>query len=127
VTLLTDRDAAIPVINARTQQRSAAFGGAVGGTMELRFMSGNADVQPGDSLVTSGLDGVYPAGLPVASVLSVDRRVDSGFARVLLKPAAPSDAIRHVLVLEPLAVQLPPRPAPAEPERPVKGSRAGRP
>ena len=128
VTLLSDRDAAIPVINARTQQRSAAFGGAAGGTaMELRFMSGNADVQPGDSLVTSGLDGVYPAGLPVATVLSVDRRVDSGFARVLLTPAAPSDAIRHVLVLEPLAVQLPPRPAPAEPERAVKGSRAGRP
>lgn len=128
VTLLTDRDAAIPVLNARTSQRSAAFGGAAGGSaMELRFMSGNADVQPGDALVTSGLDGVYPPGLAVATVTSVDRRVDSGFARVVLKPAAPADAVRHVLVLEPVAVQLPPRPAPAEPEKPVKGSRAGRP
>ena len=128
VTLLTDRDAAIPVLNARTSQRSAAFGGAAGGTaMELRFMSGNADVQPGDALVTSGLDGVYPPGLAVAKVSTVDRRVDSGFARVVLKPAAPADAVRHVLVLEPLAAQLPPRPAPAEPEKPVKGSRAGRP
>ena len=41
VTLLTDKDAAIPVLNTRTQQRSAAFGGGAGG-MELRFMSGNA-------------------------------------------------------------------------------------
>jgi rod shape-determining protein MreC len=65
VTLLTDRDAAIPVLNTRTQQRSAAFGGAGGGanpTMELRFMAGNADVQPGDALVTSGIDGIYPPG-----------------------------------------------------------------
>jgi rod shape-determining protein MreC len=128
VTLLTDRDAAIPVLNSRTSQRSAAFGGAAGGTaMELRFMSGNADVQPGDALVTSGLDGIYPAGLAVATVSSVDRRVDSGFARVVLKPAASADAVRHVLVLEPVAAQLPPRPAPPEPEKPVKGSRAGRP
>jgi rod shape-determining protein MreC len=65
------------VLNTRTQQRSAAFGGAAGGRgMELRFMSGNADVQAGDTLVTSGLDGVYPPGLPVARVASVERRVE---------------------------------------------------
>lgn len=112
VTLLTDRDAAIPVLNTRTQQRSAASGGAGGGSnpgMELRFMAGNADVQVGDSLVTSGIDGIYPAGLAVASVVSVERRADSGFARILLAPAAPPDAVRHVMVLEPLAAQLPPR------------------
>ena len=113
VTLLTDRDAAIPVLNTRTQQRSAAFGGAGGGAnpgMELRFMAGNADVQPGDLLMTSGLDGVYPAGLPVARVIAVERRADSGFARIALAPAAPPDGVRHVLVLEPTSSQLPPRP-----------------
>jgi rod shape-determining protein MreC len=112
VTLLTDRDAAIPVLNTRTQQRSAASGGAGGGSnpgMELRFMAGNADVQVGDSLVTSGIDGIYPAGLPVARVVHVERRADSGFARIQLVPAAPPDAVRHVMVLEPLAAQLPPR------------------
>jgi rod shape-determining protein MreC len=117
VTLLTDRDAAIPVLNTRTQQRSAAFGGAGGGanpSMELRFMAGNADVQPGDLLTTSGIDGVYPPGLPVAKVATVDRRADTGFARILLAPAASPDGVRHVLVLEPLALQLPPRPE-AEP------------
>ena len=109
VTLLTDKDAAIPVLNARNQLRSAAFGTA-GSGMELRFMAGNADVLPGDVLQTSGVDGVYPPGLPVAKVTSVDRKVDSGFAKVMLAPMASPDGVRHVLVLEPLSVQLPARP-----------------
>ena len=114
VTLVTDRDAVVPVINARTQQRSAAFGGAGGGAnprMELRFMAGNADVQTGDVLTTSGLDGIYPPGLPVARVASVDRQAEAGFARIALQPAALPDAVRHVLVLEPVAAQLPARPS----------------
>jgi len=127
VTLLTDRDAAIPVINTRTQQRSVAFGGAGGGAnpgLELRFMAGNADVQAEDRLSTSGLDGVYPPGLPVARVTAVERRADSGFARIALAPAASPDGVRHVLVLEPVGLQLPPRPqtaaTPAPP--PAKGA-----
>jgi rod shape-determining protein MreC len=110
VTLLSDKDAAIPVLNTRTQQRSAAYGGS--GGVELRFMSGNADVKVGDVLHTSGLDGVYPPGLPVARVASVERRAESGFARIVLTPTAPPDGVRHVLVLEPLSAQLPARPAP---------------
>ncbi|MBC7940466.1 MAG: rod shape-determining protein MreC, partial [Chitinophagaceae bacterium] len=133
VTLLSDRDAAIPVINTRTQQMSAAFGGTPGspdaGGMELRFMSGNADVQAGDQLQTSGMDGIYPPGLPVARVARVERRAEAGFARILLVPAALSDGVRHVLVLEPLKTHLPPRPEPAaEPargERQLKGQRRG--
>ena len=109
VTLLIDKDAAIPVLNARTQARSAAFGGAGGDAMELRYMAANADVQVGDELTTSGVDGVYPPGLPVARVTAVERRAESGFARILLAPSASSDGVRHVLVLEPLAQQLPPR------------------
>jgi len=123
VTLLADKDASIPVLNPRTQHRAAAFGGS--GGMELRFTSANADVQPGDVLQTSGIDGVYPPGLPVAKVVSVERRVETGFARIVLAPAAPADGVRHVLVLEPLAVQMPPRPeaTPAPPEKaPKRGS-----
>ena len=114
VTLLVDKDAAIPVLNSRTQQRGVAFGGqqlAGGGAMELRFMAGNADVKPGDAMVTSGIDGVYPPGLPVGRVSTVDRRTDSNFARILVEPAAQADAVRHVLVLQPVGEQLPPRPA----------------
>jgi rod shape-determining protein MreC len=113
VTLLTDRDAAIPVLNSRTLARSIAFGGAAttGATMEMRFMAGNADVRVGDALTTSGVDGVYPPGLTVATVASVDRKADSGFARILLTPTASSDGVRHVLVLEPIGLQMPERPA----------------
>ncbi|MFM8768787.1 MAG: rod shape-determining protein MreC, partial [Rubrivivax sp.] len=78
-----------------------------------------ADVQAGDQLSTSGLDGVYPPGLPVARVTSVERRADSGFARIALAPAASPDGVRHVLVLEPVGVQMPPRPtATVTPARP---------
>lgn len=110
VTLMVDREAAIPVLNTRTQQRGVAFGDPGNAAMELRFMAGNADVQVGDQLVTSGLDGVYPAGLAVARVLKVDRRADSAFARITLGPAARPDSVRHVLVLEPTGTRLPPRP-----------------
>ena len=120
VTLLTDRDAAIPIINTRTQQRGAAYGGLEkGSAMELRFVAGNADIKVGDLLQTSGVDGVYPAGLGVAKVAHVERQAEGGFARVTLVPAASSDGVRHVLVLEPLGLQLPPRPEPL-PEAVVK-------
>jgi len=108
VTLLTDKDAAIPLLNTRTQQRSAAQGLPGGAGLELRFMAGNADVQIGDLLSTSGVDGVYPPGVPVARVASIDRRADAGFARIVLTPVAAPDGVRHVLVLEPMGLQLPP-------------------
>jgi rod shape-determining protein MreC len=122
VTLLGDKAASIPVLNTRTQQRAAAFGGAAtatdGAPMELRFLASNADVQVGDQLTTSGLDGVYAAGLPVARVVGVDRLVDGGFARIRLAPNANADGVRHVLVAQPLSLQLPPRPEPPpEPEK----------
>ncbi len=127
VTLLTDKDAAIPVLNTRTQQRSAAFGAGRAGGLELRFMSGNADVQVGDVLHTSGLDGVYPPGLPVATVASVERRVESGFARIALEPVARADGMRQVLVLEPIGVQIPPQPEPVEPLAKIKPEKAPKP
>ena len=126
VTLLTDKDAAIPVINTRTQQRGAAYGGLIkGSAMELRFVAGNADVKVGDLLQTSGVDGVYPAGLSVAKVAQVERQAEGGFARVTLTPASIADGVRHVLVLEPLSVQMPARPEPV-PEPVAKASAKGK-
>lgn len=126
VTLLLDKDAAIPVVNTRTQHRSAAFGSGDGHTMELRFVAGNDDVQVGDLLATSGSDGVYPAGVAVAKVSAVDRQADSGFARITLVPTALPDGVHHVLVLEPLSAQLPARPEPPpEPETP-RGKRGAK-
>ena len=101
VTLVIDREQAIPVLNVRTGARSVAYGdpSAHGALLELRFMAGNADVQIGDLLTTSGVDGVYPPGLPVAKVEKVERRADSGFARILCAPQALVDGARHVMVL----------------------------
>ena len=129
VTLLTDKDAAIPVLNSRSQARSAAFGSAAitAGGMEMRFMAGNADVQIGDTLTTSGVDGVYPPGLPVARVTSVERKLDTGFARVGLTPIARPDGVRHVMVLEPVGLQMPARPEPGSAAASaVAGRRGGR-
>ena len=120
VTLLTDRDAALAVLNTRTRQRAVAYGDPSSGGMELRFTAANADVQPGDLLATTGLDGVFPGGLPVARVAQVSRRADSAFARIVLVPMAPLDDIRHVLVLDPVGEVLPARPAPS----PARNERA---
>jgi rod shape-determining protein MreC len=113
VTLLIDRDQAIPVLNTRTGARGVAYGDPLtqGGALELRFMPANADVQEGDLLSTSGVDGIYPAGLPVARVARVERRADSAFARVHCTPAAQVAGARHVMVLKPLAEQIPPAPS----------------
>ncbi len=124
VTLVTDRDQAIPVLNTRTGARGVAFGDPAlrANGMELHFMSTNADVQAGDLLSTSGVDGVYPAGLPVARVSKVERRVDSAFARISCVPLALVSGVGQVLVLEPVATPTAaPAPAPATPAPTRKG------
>lgn len=124
VTLLTDREQAIPVLNVRTGARGVAYGDPVashGGGMELRFVSANADVEENDLLTTSGMDGVYPPGLPVARVLHVERRADSAFARIYCRPIAQIEGARHVMLLQSVAGQLPERPAPEPVAAPKKG------
>ena len=112
VTLVIDRDHAIPVLNTRTGARSVAYGdpSAHGGSLELRFMAGNADVQQGDILSTSGVDGVYPPGLPVARIDKIERRADSAFARIYCVPLAITSGSKHVMVIKPLSANIPQRP-----------------
>ena len=102
VTLVVDRELSIPVQNTRTGARSVAFGDANGRGMELRFTSAHADVQEGDLLSTSGVDGVYPAGMPVARIARIERRADSAFARIWCEPLAHVVAPRYVMVLAPV-------------------------
>lgn len=113
VTLITDRNQAIPVLNARTGARGLAFGNADlrSGTLELRYMDANVDMTAGDLLTTSGVDGIYPPGLQVGRVLKIDRRADSAFARITAEPIARLDGSLHVLVLQPLTEQIQARPA----------------
>jgi rod shape-determining protein MreC len=124
VTLLTDKEESVPVQVARNGLRAVAFGGAEPSTLELRFLPANVDVQSGDSVATSGLDGIYPAGLPVGTITRVDRDVKDQFARVVLKPAAGMSTSRLLLVL---LVDPPPLAPPAEAMRPdsanLRGSR----
>jgi rod shape-determining protein MreC len=102
VTLLTDRAQSIPVMNARTGSRYVAHGDpqTLGGSLDLKFVPAGADMQKGDLLTTSGIDGVYPAGLHVGRIARIDRRVDSSFARVHAEPMA-TERGRHLLVLLP--------------------------
>ena len=113
VAMIIDREQTTPVLNTRTGVRSVAYGNpsAHGDVLELRFISGNADVLAGDVLTTSGVDGVYPAGLQVAKVEKVERRADSGFAKIICTPKANVLGAKHVMILNPLTRMDTPRPA----------------
>jgi rod shape-determining protein MreC len=110
VTLLTDKDQAVPVQIVRTGLRSVIYGTPKGDSLDLRFVPISADVLAGDELVTSGLDGVYPPGLPVAKVVRVDKQADTAFARVVCIPIAQVRGARQLLVLH-YQNEVPPRPA----------------
>jgi rod shape-determining protein MreC len=121
VTLVTDKDHAVPVKVERSGVRSVMYGAGSGRLPELRFLSPNAEIQTGDRLVTSGIDGTYPAGLAVAQVVSVERETGQMFARVTCKPLAGVEKSPHVLVLG-QAAAAPLRPEePAESDAPRKG------
>jgi rod shape-determining protein MreC len=126
VTLLTNPDQAVPVQVVRNGLRAIAFGGGASGMLELRFTAANAEVQNGDQLVTSGIDGTYPSGLPVATVVHIERDADHTFARVLCRPAAGVDRGRYVLVIanEPSARPTRPEEVQAGKDRREKSRRA---
>jgi len=114
VTLITDQDHVVPIQVVRNGLRAIALGGGPSGMLELRFTAGNAEIQNGDRLVTSGIDGTYPAGLPVATVVRIERDAEHSFARVICRPAAGVDRGRFVLVLSDETAR-PPRPEEAQP------------
>lgn len=103
ITLITDKDQAIPVQILRTGQRSVVFG-LGDGQLDLRFLPANADVQNGDTLVTSGLDGLFPRGLPVAKVVHIERDTAYSFARIHCAPLAWVEHFGEVMILDPREV-----------------------
>lgn len=108
VTLITDKDQAVPVQIARSGQRSVVFG-LGNGQLELRYMPANADVQVGDMLVTSGLDSIYLQGFPVARVVNIERDSAYSFARIFCVPIAGVENFGEVMILDPRQA-LPPAP-----------------
>jgi rod shape-determining protein MreC len=110
VTLVTDKGQFVPVQNVRNGLRAVLSGTGSDGTLELRFIPPNADYQNGDELVTSGIDGVYPPGLPVARVTNVERSAEQVFARITCAPLGGVANHTHLLVVSG-SRELPPRPA----------------
>ncbi len=105
VLLLDSPQQAVPALNNRTGERSLVYGDSQqprGNALEIRFLANTADVQVGDAIVTSGVGGIYPAGLPLGTVSVVERRNNSAFLRVQLTPAAHMLSVDHVLVLDPV-------------------------
>lgn len=99
VTLITDKEQTVPVEVVRNGLRAVVFGAGESDELELRYMPVNVEIQTGDELVTSGIDGTYPYGLPVAVVSRIERNAAYAFARILCTPNAGVDRYRYVLVL----------------------------
>lgn len=109
ITLITDKDQAVPVQVVRSGQRSIVFG-LGSGQLELRYLPANADIQEGDLLVTSGLDGIYLPGFPVARVVSIEREHSYAFASIRCEPLAAVENFGEVLILAAREAQPPPPP-----------------
>ncbi len=123
VTLITDKGHLIPVLNVRSGLRSVLVGTGVHGVLELQFVPLNADVQKGDQLVTSGIDGIYAPGLPVAEVMAIEPNPAATFSRVTCRPLGGVSNNTRVFVVQG-SEALPPRP-PEDAEQTPRG-RKGR-
>ncbi len=99
VTLLDDRDMVIPIQVARNGLRGALHGNGRGRPLELRHMAAVSDLQVGDVLMTSGIDGIYPPGFAVATIDKIERNVDKNFAYVYCSPVGGVNRFRHVMIL----------------------------
>ena len=99
LTLSTEKDQAVPVMVLRNGLRAIAVGNGRDGTIDIPFIPVGADIQTGDALVTSGIDGTYPAGLSVATVINVERNPAFQFARISAKPVPGTEQQRFVKVL----------------------------
>ena len=119
VTLITDKDHSVPVQVVRNGLRSVVSGTGKEGALELRYVAVNTDIQEGDLLATSGIDGVYPPGLPVAVVSKIERNPTYVFARVTCTPAAGVGHNRQLIILSLLtpAVEIPAEALEIKPEK----------
>lgn len=97
--LISDTQHAIPVQVNRNGIRSIAVGTGDVGKLRLPYLTVESDVKAGDLLVSSGLDGIFPAGYPVAMVTKIERNPTETFALVEAKPLAQLDRDREVLLL----------------------------
>lgn len=124
VTLITEKDHAVPVQVLRNGLRSVTFGAGDTSQLSLRYMPVSTDIQNGDVLVTSGIDGIYPQGIPVARVEKIERDAAYPFARIVCLPLGGVDKYRQLLVLSAMPAQ-PDRPEPDPLPARVKNRKSG--
>ena len=96
VILLTDPANTLAVRVQRNREEGLLEGKLI--NCALKYVSYYTDIQKGDLLVTSGLDGIYPKGLAVATVVSVTKREASAFQTVVAEPVARFSRLEEVLV-----------------------------
>ena len=96
VTLITDKELSIPIQIERNQLRAIAFGEG-NNTLDIPYLPTNVDIKVGDRLVTSGIDGVYPTGLAVATVTKILQNTESPFAKIICTPVA--EVTNHLQLL----------------------------
>jgi rod shape-determining protein MreC len=99
VTLSTEKDQSVPVMIVRNGLRALAVGRGAEGTIEVPFIPINSDVQSGDQLVTSGIDGTYPPGLAVGTISQVEKNPAFPFARIIAQPVQSAAHHRFVNVM----------------------------
>lgn len=99
VTLITDKELSIPIQIERNQLRAIAFGEG-NNTLDIPYLPTNVDIKVGDKLVTSGIDGIYPAGLAVAIVTKVQQNPESPFAKIVSTPVAGVSNHLQLLLLQ---------------------------
>jgi len=100
VTLLTSHEQSAPVEVVRNGLRTLVNGFGSDSLLDVRYLDAHADLRVGDVLVTSGLDGLYPAGIPVGRVLRVEPPRHTPFARAVCEPLAGIGRGRFVTLLE---------------------------
>jgi len=99
VLLLTDINSKIPVIGSSSRISGVLCGRGDNSTLELRYIPQNAPLRAGETLVTSGLAGIFPKGLPVAQVQTVERSDISLFLNVRALPLVDLRNVEEGLIL----------------------------
>jgi len=97
VQLLTDNNSSAGVLLERTRRQGVLRGDGVDGA-QLFDIPSLADVQPGDVVLTAGIDGIYPKGIPVGTVVKADKGQDL-FKSIVVKPSVDFRSIEEVIVL----------------------------
>ncbi|MDH3533546.1 MAG: rod shape-determining protein MreC, partial [Gammaproteobacteria bacterium] len=115
--LISDPSHALPVEVNRNGLRTIAKGTGDFDRLDLPFLPNNADIEPGDILVTSGLGGAFPPGYPVAVITTVDRMPQQPFAEVAAAPLSSLDQVREVMLIWSVASPTP-KATSAAPETP---------